>query len=494
MSSNPSCSITAVYFAIYKDDNLYGIFQHALNKIQTTTTTTYGVKGAADTKGVHDSSTTATHVQTTYTINNITTNIIKGDITEESSDIIVNSAARDMKLASTPIGKALLNKVGPSLQNECDAFIAQSHELKSGIVACTRTCGGLKCKMVFHVHVDRVESIPDTVCKCLVEAEAKGYSSISLPALGTGAGKCPPDIAAGKILEGINLFTSSRKSYSLNTIQIVIYLPEMYQVFLDTFNKSQSSWFFINAVKGIGAKIVGSIWSGEGSVKEPKHEQDHSEQHCDDTVQATVTFTIYGEADQAVEAAETMMYEVIQKTFQPRSIESAIINELSSSEVKELQKCGEVNKVNIKIYRDPINEIILNGEATNVAKVYSLVQASLANHEKQVLIKEQAERMLGTTEWQHENADGSFATYDVLQNYSIEKAYELDSNGEYVCDSGFKIDFAARTHYDANGKTWKVHRLDKRMHGKQFNTVLTFVVCLTLHSFRMSSRMGSNAS
>lgn len=328
MSINPSSSITTVYFAIYKDDNLYSIFQHAINKIQTTAAMTCGVTEKATSKDILGDGATATHVQGTYMMNNITVNIVKGDITEESSDVIVNSASTNMKLGSTPIGKALLNKVGPSLQNECDAFISRSHELKSGIVACTHTCGGLKCKVVFHVHIDRVESIPDIVRMCLDEAETKGYSSISLPALGTGGCKCPSDIAAGKILEGINLFTSSKKSHSLKAIKIVIYLPEMYQVFLDTFNKSQSSWF-TTAVKGIGAMIgsIGSIWSSEGIVKETRHEQDHIEEHWDHTIPVSVTFTIYGETDQTVEAAETKMYEVIQKTFQPKSIESPIINE-----------------------------------------------------------------------------------------------------------------------------------------------------------------------
>ena len=459
MTSNPSPT-TSVYFTIYNDDHLCSIFEDELRKFQSLATI-----GQATPVEPNSISASVANISGTYMIQNITISIVKGDITDERSDVIVNSANSDLQLEKTVIGRALLKKAGPTLQQQCNAIISKSNELMRGAVACTSACGSLKCKAVFHVDISGSHSIAKSVHACLNEAEGKQYDSISFPALGTGAHHCTPNDAATYILEGIKLFTTSRKSQLLNTIRIVVFMPEMYQIFLDVFNTPKSLW---NRITGAIYNNVSSLWSNDGNTKTTRTKpESHIERRADDMLATTVHIKIYGEIDHMVEAAESKMYEIIRKTFEPRTIENPIIGKLSSDEMEQLRKFSGDNNVSIN-FDFAINEITLEGEVTNVAKVYAFVQTTLANYDKQGLIMEQAESMLNVIEWQHQNPDGSFTPYDALQNYYIEKEFGLNPKGEYQCTSkdGFKIDFSARMQFDVNGKSTKVQRLNKSTQGK----------------------------
>ena len=458
MSTNHT-SIKLVYYAVM--DPIYSTFQSELAKIQSTC-----INGSTK-ESLKSKATSSSN--DTFMIDDISVNIIQGDISDEKTDTIVNSTTSDMKLADTGACGALLKKAGPGLQKECDAYIARSKELKCGDVALIPKCGGLQCKAVLHVNCDPKSNIlPNAVCACLNTAEDNEFSSISFPALGTGAQQCPPDTAAEKLLEGVKKFIDGRRSHSVRMIRIVIFVPEIYQAFLGVFNKALSvpaseSWL---ATKVKGAMTY--LWSGNDHQDSINKEEDDTFETVDnigcDTIATTVCINIYGETEKNVQAAEAKVDAIIGNNFRPSNIENDLINELSSSAIEQLKQFSRENNVAITIERHPLNEIRLHGEVLNVVKVYSKVQSVLANLEKQ---NEQAERLLEAVEWQHKNSDGVFTSYDALLNYNIEKAYELDQKGVFVNpdQKDFKVDFATKMEH-CNGKVTPVQRLDKSSQGK----------------------------
>ncbi len=129
--------------------------------------------------------------------------IIKGDITEENVDAIVNAANSYLKHGGGVAG-AILRKGGRIIQEESD---------KIGYVpvgnAAVTSAGNLKAKFVIHtvgpVWGDGNEDskLRSAVLSALRLGEEKGVKSISLPAISTGIFGFPKERGAKVILKAI---------------------------------------------------------------------------------------------------------------------------------------------------------------------------------------------------------------------------------------------------------------------------------------------------
>ena len=297
---NNKCSLKTIHIVVYQDSML-STFQTALSRPHQ--------PSGAKSKGMHmgkriKSKTSsvkpsATSVPGTYTFDSLNVNIIQGDITDESSDAIVNSTSRDMKLVETGVCGALLRKA-PGLQGDCDAYIAQHQELKSGKVASTPAQGNLKCKTIFHVNYDPTsDSLPEAICACLTKAEELRYSTISFPAIGTGNHQCSPDSTAKKMLEGIKRFVTARNSHNLKAIRIVIYQAEIHKPFLDVFSNpapTSEAWYKRWCPRSVGQYLFRRTEESDEDV-----ELDHLDNNF---ITTSICLNIYGETNESVSAAE----------------------------------------------------------------------------------------------------------------------------------------------------------------------------------------------
>jgi len=99
--------------------------------------------------------------------------IREGDITEDDSDVIVNTTNRKMKLKGSGVAGAILQKGGPEMQKICDDLISQGFKLSEGKMCSTRSTGNLKCKHVIHTVVPESKKrlLGKTIAACLAYAE-----------------------------------------------------------------------------------------------------------------------------------------------------------------------------------------------------------------------------------------------------------------------------------------------------------------------------------
>uniref|UniRef100_A0A8C8Z5V7 Poly [ADP-ribose] polymerase n=1 Tax=Prolemur simus TaxID=1328070 RepID=A0A8C8Z5V7_PROSS len=159
----------------------------------------------------------------------ITFQVAVGDITEENVDVIVNSTARTFDLKSG-VSKAILEGAGPAVENELTALAARPHR---GFII---TQGGdLRCDIIIHVH--GADDVRKTVSSVLEECEQRNYTSVSLPAIGTGNAEQDPSIVADNIIDAIVDFTWKYSTPSLETIKVVIFLPKLLNVFYESMKK-----------------------------------------------------------------------------------------------------------------------------------------------------------------------------------------------------------------------------------------------------------------
>jgi O-acetyl-ADP-ribose deacetylase (regulator of RNase III) len=112
--------------------------------------------------------------------------LTKGDITDQTTDAIVNAANTALQLGGGVAG-AIRRKGGPKIQEECNR-IGGTHV--GGAVITTG--GNLKAKYVIHavgpIHGEKNEDgkLKDATLNSLILADQKNLKSIAFPAISTG--------------------------------------------------------------------------------------------------------------------------------------------------------------------------------------------------------------------------------------------------------------------------------------------------------------------
>ena len=129
-------------------------------------------------------------------INNSFLELTLGDITDQTTDAIVNAANAALQLGGGVAG-AIRRKGGPKIQEECNK-IGGTHV--GGAVITTG--GNLKARYVIHAvgpihgeeHED--EKLKDATLNSLILADQKSLKSITFPAISTGIFGFPNDRCA----------------------------------------------------------------------------------------------------------------------------------------------------------------------------------------------------------------------------------------------------------------------------------------------------------
>ncbi|CAM2100602.1 unnamed protein product [Caretta caretta] len=152
-----------------------------------------------------------------------------GGIEDATTDVIVNSIARDLQLDKGPLSKALLSKAGPMLQEQlCEEGLAKV--ASEGSVFKTDGCN-LGCRFVLHAIVpgwkNGQESVQkllrDIITECLQTAEQLSLKSITFPAIGTGNLGFPKPVVAKLMFDQVFKFSHKKNIQSLQDVHFLLY-------------------------------------------------------------------------------------------------------------------------------------------------------------------------------------------------------------------------------------------------------------------------------
>ncbi|XP_048455182.1 protein mono-ADP-ribosyltransferase PARP14 [Rhincodon typus] len=166
-----------VYFVIYPDDvsTLQAIsreFKRTFNPQQKMTQRPSGNFFGTVSSRATD------HVE--VQVGPILLQIVTGDITNEQTDVIVNSSNSDFTLRAG-VSKAILDAAGQTVEDECKALGFQPN---NGII--TTNPGNLQCKKIIHmVGQTDPNQMRAFIGAILQKCEDDKFSSVSFPALGT---------------------------------------------------------------------------------------------------------------------------------------------------------------------------------------------------------------------------------------------------------------------------------------------------------------------
>ena len=414
--------------------------------------------------------------------NGLLLQIVQGDITRERVDVVVNTTNTEMQLTGMGVAGALLKQGGAGLQAACDSLRKQGMKAGEGKVVETpcEGMGQLKCKSIFHIVFEGKDQrkLVKTILSCLDRAEKLKYTSIALPAIGTGTMAYSTSLAAEGIVKALKQFTQ-RKPRHVKQIRMVIFQPQMFQKFTDAFKNIEKTEGILNYIYDKGSKLLHSFGSllipgSSDSEEEEAMEVSPSNDDSDDDDYiitmpdipldaAEVTLCIYGESEAAVKRAVKQLTSLIDTTFINDEVDNVHIVELPGNAISALQEFAKKHDVDIDIDTDPhIHTIKLHGCQSDVLEVKDKVRDVLAEMNQWKMKEEAASTVCKHVKWVRQCSDGP-EDYDEMTSFAIEQAYQQKKD-IYSYDDGeekFKVDFSKMKDIDLeSGAVVTVQRID----------------------------------
>ncbi|XP_063285224.1 protein mono-ADP-ribosyltransferase PARP14 isoform X1 [Pelobates fuscus] len=159
----------------------------------------------------------------------LTVRLIKGNIQDATTDVIVNSVSTDLDLSNGGASRALFHKAGTSLQDDLYK-VGKGTQVAEGSVFVTDG-GNLSCSNVIHIVAPAWDAksssseklLLQIINKCLNTSENHKGQSISFPAIGTGALGFPKDKVATLMFDEIIRFSSSNIAQYLQEVHVVLH-------------------------------------------------------------------------------------------------------------------------------------------------------------------------------------------------------------------------------------------------------------------------------
>ncbi|XP_034055195.1 protein mono-ADP-ribosyltransferase PARP14-like isoform X3 [Gymnodraco acuticeps] len=153
--------------------------------------------------------------------------LLKGNIQDQTTDVIINTISANMDLIQGAVSKAILQAAGPGLQR---AVLTEggATALPEGDVVITDGFN-LNCRKVFHTvcpywnNGAGHEELITIIRYCLEEAEKTQMTSLSFPAIGTGYQSFPRDVVSRILLQEIHSFSRRRSPRYLRAVAIVVH-------------------------------------------------------------------------------------------------------------------------------------------------------------------------------------------------------------------------------------------------------------------------------
>jgi O-acetyl-ADP-ribose deacetylase (regulator of RNase III) len=170
--------------------------------------------------------------------------IVKGDITTQDTEAIVNAANSGL-LGGGGVDGAIHRAGGPQILEECKEIRARQGTLPAGQAVITGG-GRLKARYVIHTvgpvwsggNRGEDELLRSAYMNSLSLAGERGIRSISFPSISTGAYRFPVDRAARIALAAVRDFVSS--GTAIEEVRFVLYNDQVMKEFLAAWDEISS--------------------------------------------------------------------------------------------------------------------------------------------------------------------------------------------------------------------------------------------------------------
>ncbi|XP_036601137.1 protein mono-ADP-ribosyltransferase PARP14-like isoform X1 [Trichosurus vulpecula] len=442
-SSRPLRTLKEVCFLLHPSDiNNIQAFEGEFTKYADENTTSGRVSNTSDTQDLFDTISSPELGVYERKLGSVTLQVASGDIAKEESDVIVNSTDKTFVLKKG-VSKAILEAAGPAVESECATSAA--NRLRNFIVT---EGGNLRCKKI--IHVIGGNDVKQTISEVLQECEQMKYASISLPAIGTGQAKQDPTYVAESIIDAIEDFARGGSGQSVKKVKVVIFLPQLVEVFLDTMKKR------VRCKPPTSTSVFSKIKSFFGITSQPPKKQHNL---VLEKIEKSATFQVCGESKENVESAIFWIQDLILKEHKSCTFSDEPIRNFGEKEYKELNELQKRLNVIIDMKHGG-SQIEVTGTTQDVFEASQAIQDMIKRTHFRIDEESKAEELSRTTTWQY-SARGLFKPFDKITNLHLEDAMKGKKNNIVVKikNEDYTVDFNTNLATNVKGHSFRVHRI-----------------------------------
>jgi O-acetyl-ADP-ribose deacetylase (regulator of RNase III) len=342
--------------------------------------------------------------------------IVKGDITKETTDVIAHLTNPGMSLQSG-VAMALARAGGQDIERECQDNV-DSTMLQIATTVLT-TAGQLDAKYVAHMVASNNPSsneIEKCISNCLKAVSEKECKSISFPAVGTGVLKHDPEKAATAIFTSVIRFLESSPG-PLKTVRIVLkddHLVRAFQASAKKLNEDEEP--------GMLKKSVNYFWKSDSTAISVKEKAP--------VIRKKLLLEIYAKDEITVNRAKERILKIMESRNKKDKLEDDNIEKLSKEEINEIKHLCKMNDVKVTIEKE-LNRIVVVGHSYDIFKtsgeIYKLLKRigeQGKEKEKAALLADSAETISQGVQWFFiDRTCGDHYEYDKQTSAIIERAY-----------------------------------------------------------------------
>ncbi|KAL1787588.1 poly [ADP-ribose] polymerase 14 [Sigmodon hispidus] len=369
--------------------------------------------------------------------------VATGDITKEVADVIVNSTTKTFNLKAG-VSKAILEGAGQNVENECSVLAQQNNEY---IV----TDGGLlRCKNI--IHVVGGNDVKKSVSCVLKECEYRSYSSICLPAIGTGGAQQDPDKVAKAIMDAIEEFIQKTSVQAVRKVKVVIFQPHMLDIFYKNMKEREGSP--ASPQRSMLSKIVSFF--GFPKQVPPKLKTLFLEKKIEQTV-----FQVCGAGADSVESTISWVQNLITQEQFSYTNNDECVGEFDEKEYERLNELQKRLNINIDLdQRKPLIKVV--GISRDVVKARDEIEDLIKSIRLAKEKENQADYVLTFVEWQYIDNNVT-RCFDKIANLQLEDAQKAKLKNVVVRinNQDFTVNLRTNTATGPQGQSFTVQRLVK---------------------------------
>ena len=310
--------------------------------------------------------------------NRKTVEVVQGDLTQETTDAIVNIIGTDMNInGAGELGKAVAKASGAQVEDECNKLGQQppgSAVMTSG--------GNLAVPNIIHMVVGSANQNHLQLCleKCLQLADTNGLKTISLPAVGTGASGLSEEISAQATFQALR--NVLKTCVNLRKVRIVLYQAKL----MEAFQKEHKLMQQQENLQPVSCPIP--VKTDEPPRKKARMSQDSvPDPRNKDKVKIYVT----GPSKAAVKRASDSLKRGLTDAFTIQTVQQRAIGQLSKKEITSLQTRAQACDVKLEIDQS-MNRFLVHGEHSSVAEMVGKIWCVLNERTELSRAKERAKR------------------------------------------------------------------------------------------------------
>ncbi|KAK7828036.1 hypothetical protein U0070_013662 [Myodes glareolus] len=426
----------------------------------------------SDTQGFYGSLSSPTLGVHEMNIGPILFQVATGDITKEAADVIVNSTSNTFDLKSG-VSKAILEGAGPSVEKECSVLAQQNSEY---IVT---EGGSLRCKSI--IHVVGGNDVKRSVSCVLEECEQRNYSSICLPAIGTGSAQQDPDAVAKAIMDAIEEFIQKTSVQAVKKVKVVIFQPHILDVFYDNMKDREGSpappqpsllskitcelftfikyIFLVLMLRGIKEKLIFIFSLAFFGFSKPTPRKQNTlvlEKKIEQTV-----FQVCGKDEDSVERTISWIQNLITQEQLSYLSDDECVRDFGEKEYKKLNELQE--RLNIAIELDQKALLMrVSGISRDVIRakdeIENLIKSIRLAKEKE----SQADYVLAFVEWRYID-NNVIHCFDKITTMQLEAAWQAKHTSAVVKinNQDFTVNLSMNTATGPQGQSLTVQRILK---------------------------------